>query len=202
MKTPFYDLARFPALHELFSQWQIVRDEFLQLKAPTMRLSRVGKDHEEVMQELQDYIAAGHPFGWIQGWGAQGDNPDWLQYGLVAFDEVIPYVSPVLHRTLGLLQRIYGIKICAFAQLNSGAMLPVHTHPEIDEEDLLQMHLPLVTATQRNYAYLNVGGEFRQFVAGQPLIFDGSMDHFALNESPTNRVILYMEFSRKLLVAD
>lgn len=201
MKTNFYDVARFPALRELFSEWQIVRDEFLRLEAPLMTMSRLDKSHEEVLAELNEYIAEGNRFGWIEGWGKNGSNPDWLQYGLAAFDTMIPYVDPVLNQTLGMLQKIDGIKICAFAKLKSGAMLPVHTHPEIDEEDLLQMHLPLVTATEKNYSYLNVAGEFRQFVCGEPIVFDGSLDHFALNESPTDRVILYMEFSRKLLSA-
>jgi len=199
MKTNYYDVHRFPALQELLENWNLVQEEFLQLKAPVMPLSRGEKGHDEVLADLHAYVEQGNAFGWIEGWGKNGPNPDWVQYGLLAFDMEIPYVDPVLSQTMAMLRKIDGIKVCAFAKLNAGAMLPVHAHPEIDEESLLQLHLPLVTATERNYAYLNVAGEFRQFVTGQPIIFDGSLDHFVLNESPTDRVILYMEFSRKLL---
>jgi hypothetical protein len=60
----------------------------------------------------------------------------------------------------------------------------------------LQLHLPIITAKEQNYAYLNVNGEFRQHTAGEPIIFDGSLDHFVLNESPSDRIILYMEFKK------
>lgn len=96
-----------------------------------------------------------------------------------------------------MLSKIEGIKICAFVKLKARALLPCHTHPEIHEEKLLQLHLPLVTASERNYAYLNVMGEFRQHRCGEPIVFDGSLDHFALNESDVDRTILYMEFKAR-----
>ncbi len=199
MKTSYYDVSRFPALHELFSQWEVVRDELLSLDLPVMDMDRTGKTHEQVLVEFKQYIADGNAYGWVKGWGAQGGNSQWLQYGLIAFNEAIPFVDPKLVRTMAMLKKIDGIKVCSFSMLKSGASLPCHTHPEIDKEDLLQAHLPLVTAKTRNYSYLNVAGEFRQFVCGEPFVFDGSNDHFALNESTTDRVILYMEFSRRLL---
>ncbi len=199
MNNSFYDVSRFPALQELFEQWETVRDELLSLDAPLMQLHRFGKPHEEVVAELAEYVAQGNSYGWMEGWDEKGANPDWLQYVLAAFDRIIPYVDPKLGRTVAMLEKIDGIKVCAFSMLKSGAMLPVHAHPEINEENLLQMHLPLVTAEVRNHAYLNVAGEFRQFVRGEPIVFDGSSDHFVLNASPVDRVILYMEFSRRLL---
>ena len=70
----------------------------------------------------------------------------------------------------------------------------------IYKESLLQFHLPIITAPERNYAYLNVMGEFRQHVEGEPIIFDGSLDHFAINESDVDRTIVYMEFKKELTV--
>ena len=62
------------------------------------------------------------------------------------------------------------------------------------------MHLPLETAPEANYAYLNVNGQFRQHVLGQPIVFDGSLDHFALNASHCDRTVLYVEFERDKLM--
>jgi beta-hydroxylase len=199
IKTSYYDVSRFPALHELFTQWEVVRDELLTLDIPVMDIDRTNKTHEQMLEELNQYMASGNTYGWMKGWGADGGNTKWLQYAMIAFDQVIPFVDPKLSRTIDMLRKIDGIKVCIFSMLKAGASLPCHTHPEIDEEDLLQAHLPLVTAPTRNYSYLNVAGEFRQFVCGEPFVFDGSKDHFALNESDTDRVILYMEFSRRLL---
>ena len=54
------------------------------------------------------------------------------------------------------------------------------------------MHLPIDTASIGNYAYINVQGEFRQHRCGKPIVFDGSLDHFALNESKKNRNHFYI----------
>jgi beta-hydroxylase len=92
------------------------------------------------------------------------------------------------------LSDVPGVKVAAFVRLAPDGFLGAHRHPELREEGLLQMHLTLEAADEANYAYLNVEGEFRQHVPGEGFVFDGSLDHFALNASPEDRVILYLEF--------
>jgi beta-hydroxylase len=83
--------------------------------------------------------------------------------------------------------------------LKPKTILHCHTHDEIGEENLLQFHLTLTSAVKNNFSYLNVNGEFRQHNVGEAIIFDGSLPHFALNESEHNRVILYLEFTKDLM---
>lgn len=192
----FYQIEDFPALKALVENWQIVRDEFMGLDAPLLDINRVGKEHDEVYTKVMKYMEAGGTYGWLQGWGDNGVNPDWLQYGLVMFDSAIPYAKATMPKTIELLDNIQGIKVCALVTLKSNSFIGAHRHPEIEEEDLLQLHITLDASAERNFAYLNVNGEFRQHVSGSAFIFDGSLYHFAINASSYNRTILYMEFKQ------
>jgi beta-hydroxylase len=89
-----------------------------------------------------------------------------------------------------------GIRFTGASSLNT------HRHPELYEQDLLQFHVTLDAATERNFAYLNVAGIFNQNMTGNAIVFDGSLDHFALNASPADRTILYMEFERSKLMVE
>lgn len=198
-KPAFYKLEDFPQLKCLAEHWTVIRDEYLELPDLVMDIDRVDKTHEEVMREIKNYLERGHPYGWVQGWGDNGANPDWVQFPLIVFDHVFPFVLPRMEKTLELLSPIRGIKICGLSKMLPHTFLSTHQHPEIAEEGLLQLHIPLETAKD-NYAYFNVNGEFRHHRCGEPLIFDGSNDHFAVNASEGNRTILYMEFNKRLLM--
>jgi beta-hydroxylase len=191
----FHDIADFPKLQWLTEHWQFIRDELALLNAPIMPINRVNKSHDDVFREVAHYVGQGNKYGWIFGWGRHGANKDWLQFPLIYGDAPVPFLNGEMRQTVALLAQFQGIKVCALLKMNSHSSLPCHDHPELAREGLLQFHLPLKTAATRNYNYLNVNGEFRQHVCGEPIVFDGSHDHFALNESDEERVLLYMEFS-------
>ncbi|TCK33807.1 beta-hydroxylase [Paraburkholderia sp. BL8N3] len=202
-RPAFYPLEQFPKLQELASKWEIIREEFLRLNAPTLGIDRVGKTHVEVYAETLEHIDGGGEYGWLMGWG-DGDknNPDWTQYALVAYDEPIPFAENAMPRTIEMLEGLEGIKICALSRMKPNVFLNTHRHPELHNQDLLQLHVTLDAVTERDYAYLNVAGHFNQNKVGSAIVFDGSLDHFALNASPGIRTILYMEFERsKQMVA-
>jgi aspartyl/asparaginyl beta-hydroxylase (cupin superfamily) len=200
-RPPYYSIDNYPQLQELCDNWKIIQKEFLQINAPMMNVHRDGNKYDEVIRNVQKELQSGNPYGWIRGWGNAGGNDEWIQYGILSYNSQVnamlePFISSFIPKTLKMLKKIDGIKICAFVKLKRRSMIPCHTHPEIHEQSLLQFHLPIVTATERNYAYLNVLGEFRQHECGVPIIFDGSLDHFAINESDKDRTILYLEFKQ------
>lgn len=194
-QTPcFYSIEKFPQFNSLISNWCVVREEYLQLSDHVMDIDRAGGNHKDIVDRVSHYISNGNSYGWVQGWGRSGANAEWIQYGILAYGEPIPFLNGHMKKTLEFLAEIPGIKIAALSTLMPGASLPCHRHPEISDENLLQLHLPLKTAEKNNFNYINVAGEFRQHICGVPIIFDGSNDHFVLNESKENRTILYLEF--------
>ena len=193
----FYEIDEFPRLKALARNWQVLRQEFLNLNAPLMEINRAGKTHAEVYAEVVKYVQAGGRYGWLAGWDPDNRaNPNWIQYGLMAFDKIVPFVQHAMPKTMQLLAGMEGIKVCALSLMKPQTYLGLHNHPEIHEEGLLQMHITIDVPAEQNYSYLNVNGAFNHNVLGDAIIFDGSLDHFALNASPDSRTIFYMEFER------
>ncbi|MEL6510386.1 MAG: toxin-activating lysine-acyltransferase [Pseudomonadota bacterium] len=190
----FAPIDDYPALKGLTENWRLIRDEMRAVAATTLPINRDGKSHADVAAEVADYVQEGGAYGWLQGWGNAHQRENWTQLGLVTQDTPVPFLNGHMSRTLDLLQPLSGIKIAALLKMQPGTFLETHSHPELAEEGLLQMHLTLEAAPDRNFAYLNVDGEFRQHIPGTAFVFDGSKPHFAVNASDAERVILYLEF--------
>jgi len=197
----FYDISNFPQLDILCQNWKIIRDEYKQLNLSIMNVDRVNKAHEEVYEEVFDQVVnKGENYGWIKGWG-EGDksNSDWLQYGLIFKDQKVPFIGSSMSKTIELLQEVDGLVVAAFLKLKPRSVLHTHNHPDLIVKQALQLHLPIETATHNNFNYINVNGNFRQYECGKPIVFDGTLDHFALNESNLERITLYLEFKNYFL---
>ncbi|MBX8513359.1 aspartyl/asparaginyl beta-hydroxylase domain-containing protein [Pseudomonas cichorii] len=198
MRPSFYEACRFPQLENLARNWEVIRDEFQALNAPTLEINRVNKSITELFEELTEHVNNGGEYGWLWGWG---DNDqlmtNWTQYALVAYDQPIPYAREKMPRTLELLSNTPGIKLCALLRLEPNVFLGTHSHGGTWEEGLLHMQLTIDAPTEQNYNYLNVNGQFSQSVNGNLVVFDGSLDHFAVNASNGVRTVMYMEFYRE-----
>ncbi|MGE8187535.1 aspartyl/asparaginyl beta-hydroxylase domain-containing protein [Pseudomonas sp. NPDC086278] len=202
MRPAFYALDTFPALANLAANWQLMQQELLDLQAPLLDIDRTDKDHQQVHGEVIAHLNQGGHYGWLKGWGDAGGNRDWVQYPLMFRDQPIAPALAALPKTLALLSAVSGVKVAALARLEPHSWLSTHRHPEVLDEGLLQMHLTLGAASDRNYAYLNVAGEFHQHHCGAAVIFDGSQDHFVVNASDAPRTILYLEFEQARLTLD
>jgi len=197
-RPSFYAIEQFPVLESLAQNWKTINEEFLALNAPILEINRVNKSITEIVDELKMHMDNGGQYGWLMGWGDH-DLPmtTWTQYALVAYDSPIPYAEAAMPRTLALLRAIKGIKLCALLRIDPHVYLSTHKHDGTWEEGLLHMQLTIDAPVERNYAYLNVRGEFNNSTNGNVVIFDGSLDHFAVNASDTDRTVVYMEFYRE-----
>jgi aspartyl/asparaginyl beta-hydroxylase (cupin superfamily) len=200
-RKKFYSLDEFPKLQTLANAWQVMRDELASLNAPMMDINRNGKSHYEVQNEVVKKVLDGDAYGWIEGWGQPQGNKDWTQFGLVMEDQPVPFAAAMMPKTQDLLRNIKGIHVAALSRMAPHSLLSTHRHPELMKKGLLQMHVTLSSPETGNYAYLNVAGEFRQHLNGSAFVFDGAHDHFAINCSDAERVILYMEFYESRVAA-
>jgi beta-hydroxylase len=119
-------------------------------------------------------------------------NPDWLTYGL-SYRGIQPDdAARKTPATSRLLARLRGCQVSAFSLLRAGSFIAPHTHPELAGH-YLTLHLGLDLLAERSY--LCCESETREETPGGLIVFDGSRQHFAVNMSSKDRVILYMEFS-------
>lgn len=200
-RNAFFPLEDYPKLKKLADAWQEIRQDLLSLNAPELDIDRSEKSHAQVIAEINSHMENGGRLGWLYGWGMNGKNPDWLQYPVMVNDVKFPHLAGTMQNTVELLRDVNGIRICALSKMKPHSFLSTHRHPELAELGILQLHITLDAPAEHSYCYLNVDGEFRQHVNGAAFIFDGSLDHFAVNASGADRTVLYIEFDRRLLCA-
>ena len=197
-KSGFYDVREFPALEGLVDSWEVIQGEYRNLNAPPMGVSRRDKDHDEVFEELLLRVAAGEEYGWIYGGDCRDQTEtvrDWLQYALVYQDNPLAPAKASMPKTIDLFRGIEGVYVAALSNLRAGSLLHLHNHPDIKQNNFLQMNMGIDVP---EYCYFNLSGEFQEHKNGKPIIFDGSQDHFAVNPSTEDRIILYLEFSKEI----
>lgn len=197
-RSAFYPLEKFPKLEQLAKNWIIIRNEFLALESNVLDINRVNKSHARVYQEILKHVENGGKYGWIKGWGEEGENSDWIQYGIMLNNRIEPFIKETMPKTSQMLETISGVKVCALNTMKANSLLYCHRHSEFLEEGILQLHIGLDPYIEDNHAYLNVNGQFWHHLPGSAVVFDGSLNHFALNASRTvARTIFYMEFYKK-----
>lgn len=187
----FHDPAAFPFVRELQARWRLIRQEYLELRAPVLPLHRIGAIDTYVETLMKRN-------GWTPSWQVDSAEPnlDWLTYGL-SYKGMLPDgADRALPATSRLLSRLEGCEVCALSLMRPGTFIAPHTHPEMDGR-LLILHLGLDMAPGRSF--LCVGQEVREERPGGVVVFNGAMRHFAVNMSRADRVLLYLEFDPRII---
>jgi len=127
---------------------------------------------------------------WVKGWN---NSPGWLSHALVLGNAKNDDL-----KTTKIFQRIveetgWKIVLVGYAVLMAGEHLPPHTDEDWSEGWDNVWHLGL--ECPREGSYLVVDGEAHKEETGKLIKFDDSKEHFAVNLSSKDRVILYIKFS-------
>lgn len=184
----FYDPQLFDFTQEFERNWQKIRAEYLQLDPRILNFHRVAPYETYVEKLSQDN-------GWMNSWQVDSDRPknDWKIYAL-SYQGIFPAEAPAKFPFIAsLLSRLSGFRVCVFSNLKALAHIAPHSHPEM-EDDLLIYHLGIDVVPGKSYLWVN--HQFEEQRNGKSIIFDGADEHFAINMSDTDRVVLYLEFDR------
>lgn len=170
---PFIDLQRFPELAQLRDNWQLIRDEALQL----------------------------FDAGYIRAAGSYNDlgfnsffKSGWKRFYLKWYDDFLPSARGLCPRTTELLARIPSVHAAMFAVLPPGAKLPSHRDPFAGS---LRYHLGLVTPNSERCRIV-VDGELYYWRDGEAVMFDETFIHRAENQTDVQRLILFCDVERPL----
>ena len=187
-----FNAQDFPFFRQFEAQWEDLRQE----------LNGLGKNVLNVHRTLPHAAYATvlkSTNGWMPSWqvGSTQPNRDWLTYGLTyrgAFPDEASSKFPV---TAAIFRRMESsVIVGAFSLIRGPSYILPHRHPELGG-DLLTYHLGIQVEQKRNY--LNVSGQFVEERERKSIIFDGSCEHFAINMSQSDRIVLYIEFDQSKL---
>ncbi len=171
--TPFLPEKLFPELAPLTDNWQVIRDEAINLK-----------DNQHIQAAEKNNDAGFNSFF----------KSGWKRFYLKWYGASHPSAPALCPKTVALLQNIPSIKAAMFAELPPGATLNPHRDPYAGS---VRYHLGLVTPNNDN-CYIDVDGERYSWRDGQCVLFDETYIHEAHNTTNSNRIILFCDVERPM----
>ncbi len=177
-KRPILDIADFPELQVLQDNWEIIRDDAL-------NLYKNGYFDATTDADSQGYYDVGFRTFYKYGWSKFYCK--W--YGTI-------HNSAAEHcpNTVALLKDIKIVNGAMFTLLPPGSKLTRHLDPIACS---LRYHLGLSTPNHDN-CFIDIDGNVHSWRDGEPLLFDETYLHHARNDTETPRLILMCDVERPM----
>ena len=170
------DVTKIADLKILRDNWEVIRDEALQLSADG-KIKRA-----EGLNDLgfNSFFRTG-----------------WTRYYLKWYDDYMPSAIAQCPKTVDILKQTSSIKAAMFASLPSGSTLNRHRDPYAGS---LRYHLGLVTPND-DQCYILVDGNRHVWRDGNEVLFDETFIHEAHNNTDQQRIILFADVHRPMRFA-
>lgn len=169
--SAYIDLKNFPELKILQENWQVIRDEAINLN---------NEAHIKASTDLDDL---GFNSFFRTGW--KRFYLKWYGANLKSAEQLCP-------KTLQLLNQLPSVKGAMFTMLPPGSRLGKHRDPYAGS---LRYHLGLVTPNSDD-CYISVDGQNYSWRDGEAVMFDETYIHHAENKTDQNRIILFLDVKR------
>jgi beta-hydroxylase len=170
---PYLPPADFPELAKIQENWQVIREEALNLvSAGQIKRSDIPDD-----VGFNSFFKTG-----------------WKRFYLKWYGDNHPSATQLCPRTTELLQGIASVKAAMFAELPPGSRLVRHRDPYAGS---YRYHLGLVTPNSPD-CYISVDGQHYHWRDGEAVMFDETYIHYAENKTDQNRIILFCDIERPL----
>ncbi len=171
--TPYIPAGHLPALQALDDNWEIIRDEAVQLR-DAQRIRAAEKNNDA---GFNSFFKSG-----------------WKRFYLKWYDAGHPSAIEFCPKTVEILRGIPEVKAAMFAELPPGAKLNQHRDPFAGS---LRYHLGLETPND-DRCFIEVDGQRYSWRDGQSVVFDETYIHWAHNGTDADRIILFCDIERPL----
>lgn len=168
---PFFDVKDFPELKPLQDNWEVIREEAIQLQT---QIKAAEKNND-----------AGFNTFFKRGW---------KRFYLKWYKDSHPSAKELCPQTIALLERIPSVKAAMFAELPSGSYLGKHRDPYAGS---IRYHLGLSTPNS-DACFIEVDQERYSWRDGEATLFDETYVHWAENKSDQTRIILFCDIERPM----
>lgn len=187
-EVAFPDVSDYPQIVELAKHTQVIIDEL--------------KVFSRFNEQLAPYVNYRPDSNSAEQWQSLNQSTIWSVFHLHRNGVLNPEAAGPFSQTLKLLQGAGVMQLAGYAPnamfsvLDAGGYIQPHFG---SVNGRLIVHLPL--EIPENCGYLEVAGERRPWVVGEPIIFDDSLRHSAKNESSKRRIVLIFDIWHKNLSA-
>src|SRR6201995_5327357 len=168
---PYISTANFPQLAALKDNWQIIRDEALEL------------EREELIKGSNTLNDVGFNSFFRRGW---------KRFYLKWYNDFHPSAKKYCPQTIQLIKQVPSIKAAMFAVLPAGSELLKHRDPYAGS---LRYHLGLITPNSEA-CNIVVDGQKYAWHDGEDVMFDETYIHYAENKTDVDRIILFCDVER------
>lgn len=168
---PYIKTEQFADLAVLRANWEIIRDEAIQL------------ERAELIKGSDKYNDVGFNSFFRRGW---------KRFYLKWYGDYHSSAKKHCPKTIELLQGITSIKAAMFAVLPAGSQLLQHRDPYAGS---LRYHLGLITPNSDD-CNIMVDGQMYSWRDGEDVLFDETYIHWAENKSDKDRLILFCDVER------
>jgi len=194
----FFDSTLFPELQKLRDNYQLIREELLQVNKEQKELLTedvirhnywVGSPNfVDIANNVQDMAKA----GWMHWW-----SPNWNIFGLIfeGQENRLEANCERFPKTMQLLTGIPNIRVAGFSRLLPGATIPPHHGYTGLEFGSLAFHLGLIIPKNADCGIIVGEKKHLWREEGEVIIFDDVFKHTAWNLSEEERIILYIDFA-------
>lgn len=173
---PYLDLQDFPQLNIIQENWQVIRDEALELN----RVAEIKASDELDDLGFNSFFRTG-----------------WKRFYLSWYNEPVASAARLCPKTTEILSQVPEIKGAMFAMLPPGARLVKHRDPYAGS---LRYHLGLQTPNDDG-CYIDVDGQRYSWRDGEAVMFDETYIHYAENTTEQNRIVLFLDVKRPVSFA-
>lgn len=164
----FYDKKLFSFLEQIENNFEIIRNELIQLIE--------SNKEENWLQTFPNYVKS-------------EKQKAWKVFSFLFFSMKFPSHAALCPKTAELIYNIPEIMSCDYSYLKANTkILPHKGYSRM----VLRCHLPLIVPNG-DLCGLKVGTETRYWKEGELLIFDDSFEHEAWNDSNKDRVVLMFD---------
>jgi len=176
---PFIDLNYFEGLQKITKNWDIIKEEALQLEQSS--LIKGSKKYDDI--GFNSFFRRG-----------------WKRFYLKWYGDYHDSAKDACPRTIEFIENTPNIKAAMFVVLPAGSKLPSHRDPFSGS---LRYHLGLITPNSE-HCFIDVDNERYSWKDGEAVLFDETYIHHAENNTNKDRLIFFCDVKRpmKYLIGD
>ena len=122
-------------------------------------------------------------------------SKNWRTFNLIMFNQDVPRNAERCPVTVDCLKKIPGMQSALFSIIAPGTYIPPHNDPG---KGVVRYHLALKVPKDREKCFISVNGEKYCWTEGKSVLFDDVFDHWVLNDTLEERVVLFVDILRPL----